>query len=97
LSSKLCFVSTAEAGASKTLAFPSWSLGTRGEPAPKRKLRLDSVMRQVVERKERRMVALLLLPAHGAVATNTVQKDAPIFLFREMQNQGAAVYKPPKS
>jgi hypothetical protein len=37
------------------------------------------------------------LPCCGAIRANAFQQSAAISSFCELQNQGAAVYKPPKS
>jgi hypothetical protein len=54
-------------------------------------------MSEIVQREERRAIVVLSLPGRGAVGANASKKSPAVFSLGKLENQGAAVYKPPKS
>jgi len=54
-------------------------------------------MHQIVKRKESGMLVIDTLPGGRPISASALQDGAAVSSFREFQNQGAAVYKPPKS
>ena len=88
---------------SPTRAFPSRLIDVPAfgdqsvKAAAKSKLGLHRIVSEIVERKERCVFVVLALPGCGAIGANASQQSAAISSFCELQNQGAAVSKPPKS
>jgi hypothetical protein len=54
-------------------------------------------MGEIVQWEEESPIVVLSLPGRGAVGADASKKSSSILSLGKLENQGAAVYKPPKS